>query len=1018
MKKTILLGIFFALFTILQAQKQADYWYFGHNAGIHFTMLGIEPLLNGALYTGEGCSAISDPDGNLLFYTDGISVWNKNHQLMPNGTNLLGHSSSTQSGIIVPKPSPTNQTDQYYIFTVDAYDVPSGHYLDHGLCYSLVDMTLEDGLGDVVTTEKNIQLVAPTCEKVTAVAHNNKMSIWVITHKWNSDTMYAYLVTTGGVNQTPVKSKVGDHIGAPLPPEQNDIYHQSKGYLKASPDGTKIAIANNTLYSIEVFDFNNSNGVISESSTSFRDGNFSQSGTYGIEFSPNSKVLYVSQWYGGSSDLWQYDLEAGSGAEILATKRLVASAGGWTTFGALQIGPDNRMYVAKNGSDYLSRINNPNVYGAGCNYTNDAIFLAGRESSYGLPPFIQSFFFMNISFSYDPPCFGTPTQFYGTFSEDPDSIRWEFIDDPPATYTIADPVHTFQDTTMPWFFVTLTGYVGGVAVNTFDLVVVHDPPDINLGNDTTFCSGTGYVTLDADTGFTSYLWQNGDTNQTITTDTSGVYWCEVYNQYGCSDRDSVAVIIMPEYSYTTDTSICEGESYITPGGSLLTMGGTYYDSLLTVGGCDSIYVTNLQVKDTFNVYLDVGICFGDSAWCGGGWQKVTGTYTDVYSTVLGCDSIIITNLLVSDEITVSRDTTICLGETIFLQGQWQSSPGIYHDTVSAGSNCDSVIITDLSIADTFEITSQAAICYGDSIYLGGNWRKTAGVYIDPLTSIHGCDSTVITTLAVNPNVQTMATAEICEGDSIFLGGSWRKTPSTYLDYYTTYLGCDSILATTLTIHPVFNTLVDTMICEGESIFLSNAWQDKPGAYTDAFLTFQGCDSTVITELSVDPLPYVELGNDTLLQKGMELELNAYSEGCTYEWQDGSTEPTFLVAESGSYYVSVTDYCGTVSDTIRVLYGDFYCEVVAPTAFTPDGDGLNDTFRPYLMCDIEENYKLFIYDRWGKQVFSTTKRDDAWDGKIEGNPAEQGVYTWVIFFKEGYFNDINERQVNGVITVLR
>ena len=162
LKKFILLIVLIILVQMVNAQKQANFWYFGTHAGLNFSMGPPAPLTNGALDTWEGCSSISTAAGALEFYTDGTYVYNRNHTQMPNGSGLFGHSSSTQSGIIVPKPG---STTQYYIFTVDAAD----NGLAHGLCYSLVDMTLNDGLGDVVTTEKNISLVPLACEKVTAV---------------------------------------------------------------------------------------------------------------------------------------------------------------------------------------------------------------------------------------------------------------------------------------------------------------------------------------------------------------------------------------------------------------------------------------------------------------------------------------------------------------------------------------------------------------------------------------------------------------------------------------------------------------------------------------------------------------------------------------------------------------------------------------------------------------------------------------------------------------------------------
>ena len=115
--------------------------------------------------------------------TDGSTVWNKNHSIMTNGTGLLGHFSSTQSAIIIPKPG---NNDIYYIITVAAIGWSQNPSYD-GINYSEVDMTLSNGNG-AITSNKNIMLNQPSCEKITAVTHANGSDIWLITHNWNSNS--------------------------------------------------------------------------------------------------------------------------------------------------------------------------------------------------------------------------------------------------------------------------------------------------------------------------------------------------------------------------------------------------------------------------------------------------------------------------------------------------------------------------------------------------------------------------------------------------------------------------------------------------------------------------------------------------------------------------------------------------------------------------------------------------------------------------------------------------------------
>ena len=152
MKKLLFFSLLlFGCVLNLQAQGEAANWYFGSRAGLNFNTSPPTPLTDGALETLEGCATISDSAGNLLFYTNGTLVWNRDHQVMPNGTGLLGEDTSTQSAIIVPNPQEPNL---YYIFTVDGlFPGENDPSALRGLNYSTVNMDLDGGLGDIVTTE-------------------------------------------------------------------------------------------------------------------------------------------------------------------------------------------------------------------------------------------------------------------------------------------------------------------------------------------------------------------------------------------------------------------------------------------------------------------------------------------------------------------------------------------------------------------------------------------------------------------------------------------------------------------------------------------------------------------------------------------------------------------------------------------------------------------------------------------------------------------------------------------------
>lgn len=457
--------ILFILATPSFAQKEAAIWYFGNYAGLDFNSGNPVALTNGKLVTKEGCTTISDKDGNLLFYTDGSLVYNKNHQIMPNGYGLLGHSSSTQSAIIVPKPS---NPYIYYIFTVDQplpanaddnllndMDPPN-----NGLNYSQVDIRLNNGLGDIVTTEKNVPLVTydpndseevkyKCSEKITAVQHGDGVSFWVITHFINN--FYAFKISTQGVNKNPVKTPttVTIPIGGYL---ANAI-----GYLKASPNGKKLVMANNASRrtnengpkgnpirdtgNVLLYDFDSSTGKTSNEMTLL-----SNSNPYGVEFSSKTKKLYVTANKFNAdgenileSSLIQYDLKS---ANIPTSKTIVNTSP--LIAGALQLAIDEKIYRAGYVTsdpkrNKISVINNPELDGTSCNYMPNAIDLKTGSVEQGLPPFITSLFL--YTFSYEFNCFGQSTHFFINSVETIDSVVWDFGDG--TTSTDREPYHTY-----------------------------------------------------------------------------------------------------------------------------------------------------------------------------------------------------------------------------------------------------------------------------------------------------------------------------------------------------------------------------------------------------------------------------------------------------------------------------------------------------------------------------------------------------------------------------------------------
>jgi gliding motility-associated-like protein len=535
--------------------QQANTWYFVNNAGVSFNN-SVEALTNNNVLTiGSSTSVMSDANGNLLFLTDGIHVWDNTFEVMPGGTQLAGNYGCTQTAVIVQNP---DDELLYYIFTVDKLFPPS-YTLDttQGLNFSILYMANRDGKGDV--TSANIKLLPEVTEKITAVRHANGSDIWVIAHGYefdevpgdnDGDAFYAFLVTGSGVSTTPVVSHTG-HVHSGLLRSNNNV-----GYMKASSDGTRIGLA---IFGkgdvpgeavIEVFDFDASTG-----SVNYWDGSEVNQypGAFGVEFSPDASKLYVTTTPLNPTEpvpslLYQFDLDSPDpfdNPQVIHSLSFVDAA----FFGALQLGPNGRIYVAKFysvfiGNEVLSVIENPNRPGSACNFKLDGLSLEGRKGNLGLPNFMQGY--LDIPhFLYENHCFGDTSKFQIRNYINIDSQSWNFGD--PAsgaqnTGTAATPLHRF--TSPGTFSVSVTENFNGGSFPAAEDIIIHPLPPVDLGDDFLFLYPGSSFTLDAGEGYDYYFWNGSDvhTGRYFSASDTGMYYVKVVDFNCCYNYDSVWVL--------------------------------------------------------------------------------------------------------------------------------------------------------------------------------------------------------------------------------------------------------------------------------------------------------------------------------------------------------------------------------------------------------------------------------------------------------------------------------------------
>ena len=510
MKKILFISLI-AIANICCGQGEGWHWYFGDHAGLDFTSGSPVVDLNSAMYTDEGCASISDASGLLQFYTDGTSVYNRNHVQMVNGNNLNGSSTSSQSAMIVKQPG---NASIYYIFTTDGVGGPKG------LCYSTVDMSLQGTLGEV--TVKNVQLMAQTCENLTATFHANGTDVWVMAHDVGGSNYYAYPVTSAGV-QAPVINNIGS-----VPP----VVQAS---MKFSPQGDRLARPFQGTTRFELMDFDNSTGILSNLMTL---DNPSWTEPFAVEFSPSGRFLYGAHDPAGTGILVQFDLSLGTQAAITAG---AVTVGTYTQsyFGSLQLGPDYKLYAGELGYSYIGVVNYPDSPGVACNFVMDGVFLGGKISEYGLPNYITGYFnqLQVPTASFVAPnhiCPGTCTDFQNN-SNFATSYLWQFPGANPSQSIDENPTGICYNTPGN-YSVTLiaTNTIGSdtLTLNNYVTVYPFPPPQGILQNGDTLFANQGavsyqwYMNGNVITGATDYFYvaQASGNYNVVATDGNG---CEV-----------------------------------------------------------------------------------------------------------------------------------------------------------------------------------------------------------------------------------------------------------------------------------------------------------------------------------------------------------------------------------------------------------------------------------------------------------------------------------------------------------
>ena len=478
------------------------------------------------------------------------------------------------------------------------------------------------------------------------------------------------------------------------------------------------------------------------------------------------------------------------------------------------------------------------------------------------------------------------------------------------TYTLANGTMVDVAGAYP---ITLTSSIGCDSVVTTNLSV---NPNYDVSANVEICDGEIYTL------------PNG-----TMVDVAGAYPITLTSSIGCDSTITVNLSIVSSFNTSENVTICNGETYTLPNGSTATTAGTYFSSLSSVSGCDSLITTTISITTLPTLTINAEICEDEIYTLPNGTTtSSSGTYPFVFNSVAGCDSNVIVSLTVNDRYSDVSTVSICDNETYILpDGLSTNTAGTYVNTFSTVEGCDSTITTILNITNSYEFNFNINICDSDLPYLlpNGSFASAAGTYPITYTATNGCDSTILNVLNVTDNYQVTENVDACFGENYFLpNGTQVFNNGTYTSNLSSQTGCDSIIYSVVTFNPSYTIGESLYICGGDDYILPNGTVvSEDGVYPVTLTTINGCDSTIIVDLDVLPIIEANISQtNPLCGENSGMLSTAPSGGTapyTVQWKrlgtnNISTANTINNIPQGTYQLTITDVIGCTFTEIITL----------------------------------------------------------------------------------------------------
>ncbi|MBK9270420.1 MAG: gliding motility-associated C-terminal domain-containing protein [Saprospiraceae bacterium] len=470
-------------------------------------------------------------------------------------------------------------------------------------------------------------------------------------------------------------------------------------------------------------------------------------------------------------------------------------------------------------------------------------FICKRENNINFQQINYSRYFENDTALFF--CQGTPIFFNGKYY----SKAGIYYDTTQYSSNVCDTIHKISiseilsDSTKLEYLLCIgdTLTIGGKSFTKPDLYYLSDVNKFGCDS---------IIVLDLKQRDFNYLQQNFTICQGDSIEINGVFYKNstrfvdtISSIDHCDTIVNNNIQMLPYGQRIINLDLCQGDS-VTIGNKTYYNSGHFIDTLSTNGFCDTIYHINIFELSIDTTNQDYNICIGDTIVVDNFKFFTEGNYKIGLQNIHGCDSLIFLKIYINDYYFDQRSYSICLGDSILLNGTYYKEETQFKDTLLSFETCDTIVEYRIHLLTYGQRQQTIQLCPGDTFYIGENKYFQSGIYTDTISTPENCDSIIYTQILQLEESNTLLDFSICDNDSILIDKRYYSSEGTHTLHYTNHFGCDSIVKILIHRHRSSSNVIDTFICEEENIKIGNSIISQSGIYFIELKNQYNCDSLI------------------------------------------------------------------------------------------------------------------------------------------------------------------------------